>query len=488
MTKRPPMLIAAAISCALAFAASAQASAHYPYTLIDPGTLGGPNSFFDGPGVPIASNGTLVGAADTTTLCPPQGGCFPPDPYVQHAFTWHDGKLTDLGALPGENTSAIWELNSHGIGAGNSTDGLVDPFTGGTGGVAVVFYHGQVISLGTLPGGQVSFAQDINNQGQVAGNSSNGTPDPYSLFGWGTETRAFVWRNGVMHDLGTLGGDDAFEGVQNERGQIAGQSYTNDTPNADSDGSPTLDPFLWQNGHMIDLGTLGGDYGNTSWLNDSGEVVGYSSLAGDNTIHPFLWNGRRMIDLGTLGGENGFANWVSDSGDVAGWAQTADDSWNGVLWHDGKILDLPPVDGAPWSFANSVNDEDQVVGNTTDTSDNELDAVLWAGGHAYDLNTLVAPSAVQLTAAQYINDQGDIVSNAVLPNGDQHIVLLVRNPSVPLPNASTVAAPLADALNAAGPLTSDGVADASPTAEFAVTAARYGIKAGIHQLMRDIGH
>ena len=48
------------------------------------------------------------------------------------------------------------------------------------------------------------------------------------------------------------------------------------------------------------------------------------------------------------------------------------------------MIDLPPVDGAPWSFANSVTDEDQVVGNTSDTSSNELDAVLWTGGHAYD--------------------------------------------------------------------------------------------------------
>ncbi len=492
MTKRPPTLIAAAISCALAFAASAQASAHYPYTLIDPGTFGGPNSGFDGPGVPIASNGTLVGSADTNTLdsdypnCPPPGGCS--DPYIQHAFAWSNGRLTDLGALPGQNDSAIFELNSHGVGVGTSQNGLDDPNTGTAAQDAVIFTHGRVINIGTLPGGSESFAQDINDQGQVAGDSSNGTPDPYSLFGWGTETRGFVWQNGVMRDLGTLGGPDALQYNLNARGQIAGESYTNDTPNADSGGSPTLDPFLWQNGHMIDLGTLGGDYGNSSWLNDHGDVAGFSYLAGDNTAHPFLWNGRRMIDLGTLGGENGFGNWVSDSGDLVGFAQTADGSYNAFLWHTGKIVELPAVDGTPQSGANSVNDEGRVVGNTNDATGNQLAAVLWSNGVGYDLNTLIAPSSLHLYSAQYINDKENILGQAQLPNGDQHIVLLVRNPLVPLPNASTVSAPLADALNAAGPLASGGMADASPTAEFAVTVARYGIKAGIHQLMRDLGH
>lgn len=378
--------------------------------------------------------------------------------------------------MPGENTSAIWELNSYGIGAGNSTDGIVDPYTGLIGGLAVLFEHGHVVSLGTLPGGQVSFAQDINDQGQVAGFSSNGILDPYSYFGWGTETRTFVWRNGVMHDIGDLGGPDTEQAVQNQQGEIAGQSDTNDTPSPYT-GVPTQDPYLWEDGHMTDLGTLGGDYGNVNWMNDAGEVVGYSFLANDTSFHPFLWNGRRMIDLGTLGGAWGSANWISDNGDIAGAAQLSDRTWNGALWHDGKMIDLPPVDGAPDAFANSVNDEGEVVGNTTDANFNELDAVLWTGGSAYDLNALVAPSQEHLTAAQYINDQGDIVSNAVLPNGDQRLVLLVPNYGVPLPGASTTVSPL--------PAT--GVQDRSSTALFALHAARYGVRAAVHQLMLSRG-
>ncbi len=255
MSKRLAALIAAAILPALTFALPAQARARYPYTLIDPGTFGGPSSFLDAPAVPLTSQGTLLGTADTTTpnraydSCP-SNFC---DGYEQHAFMWRNGQLTDLGTLPRKNGSAIYELNSQGIGAGFSENGL-NPVSLLIGGVAVLFKDGRVISLGTLPGGHKSFAQDINNQGQVAGNSSNGTPDPYSFFNWGTQTRGFVWQNGVMHDLGTLGGADTIQNAQNEWGQITGWSYTNNTPNP-ATGLPTTDPFLWQRGHMIDLGT-----------------------------------------------------------------------------------------------------------------------------------------------------------------------------------------------------------------------------------------
>ena len=338
----------------------------------------------------------------------------------------------------------------------------------------MLFEHGKVINLGTLPGGAESFAQEIDDQGQVAGFSSNGIPDPYSFFGWGTETRGFVWRDGVMRDLSTLGGPDTGVADQNNRGQIVGQSYTNDTPNADSGNYPTQAPYLWQNGHMRDLGTLGGDYGQANWVNDNGEVVGFSYLAGDNRSHPFLWNGRRMTDLGTLGGDNGYADSVSDSGAVIGNAQTADGSWRGFLWQHGKIVELPAVDGTPQSGANSVNDEGQVVGNTNGAqpSSDQLAAVLWTHGTGYDLNTLIAPSSLQLYSAQYVNDQGDILAQAQLPNGDQHIVELVRRPHVPLPTASTPAPPV-----------TAGVADQSPTAEFALTAGRHGIRTAIHRLM-----
>ena len=64
-----------------------------------------------------------------------------------------------------------------------------------------------------------------------------------------------------MLDIGTLGGNDAFAITVNERGQIGGHSYTNTIPNPET-GIPTVDPFFRDNGHMIDVGGLGGKIGN----------------------------------------------------------------------------------------------------------------------------------------------------------------------------------------------------------------------------------
>lgn len=422
-------LLSATADVGTGSAASTRPSRH-PYILVDPGTLGGPQSFLDLPGVPVTRTGILLGQADTATLDSDYPNCFVcPDQYIQHAFAWHHGRLTDLGALPGENSSAIWELNGLGVGAGMSEDGTIDPNTHLPAAVAVLFKNGRVISLGRLPGGHESFAQDVNDKGQVAGMSSNGTPDPYAFpFPWVTQTRGFMWQDGVMQDLGTLGGPDTIETSMNQRGQIDGQSFTNSTPNATT-GLPTTHPFLWQNGHMRDLGSLGGTLGGPAdnGLNERGEVVGASNLAGDQISHPFLWNGKKMIDLGTLGGDNGSANGINSAGTVVGTADLASGTHDGFIWKNGVMRDLQPVNHAPCSNAGSVNASDEAVGNATDCHGDELAAVLWRDGSAIDLNTLVAPSDLHLTSAEYINDKGEIVGFGKLPNGQQRVFLLIPN-------------------------------------------------------------
>jgi probable HAF family extracellular repeat protein len=227
--------------------------------------------------------------------------------------------------------------------------------------------------------------------------------------------------------------------VSNELGQITGGSYTNATPNP-ATGMPTLDPFLWDNGHMQDLGTLGGTIGIGNWLNNHGEVAGFSDLTGDQTSHPFLWNGKRMIDLGTLGGDNGNANWVNDAGHVVGSADLPSGTHDGFLWADGTMRALAPVNGALCSNANSVNNRDEVVGNGTNCHGNELAAVLWSHGVPFDLNSLTAPSGLHLASAEYISGQGEIVGHGTLADGSQRVFLLIPNQGVPLPFASAAAA------------------------------------------------
>jgi len=93
---------------------------------------------------------------------------------------------------------------------------------------------------------------------------------------------------------------------------------------------------------MHDLGGFGGTNGCATYLNNRGQVVGYSSLPGNLTAHPFLWSKPGpMQDLGTLGGTFGFANWFSDAGEVAGTTSNqGNQAVHVFLWKNGIMTDL----------------------------------------------------------------------------------------------------------------------------------------------------
>jgi probable HAF family extracellular repeat protein len=425
--KRGSTIVAVLAAVQLGLAAPSAMSAPPPrYVAIDVGTLGGPSAYPNEPGRIVSDTGIVVGTAETPVLNPfaqECDGCHATD-----AFRWQNGVMTDLGNLGGYN-AGLFELNGRGVGVGHSETGALDPLTDYPQVHAAASSNGHLTDLGTL-GGSNSWASGINDRGDIAGMATNTVPDPYGSFvapayPGATQWHAALWHRGKIQDLGTLGGPDSVEGAQNERGELAGESFTYARPN-DTTGLPTWDPFVWQHGKMRDLGSLGGTLGFANWLNDSGEVAGQSDLPGDQSAHPFLWNGRRMIDLGTLGGENGAASWVSESGVVAGSADLAgSQAHHGFLWKHGTMSDLAPVDGAPCSNAAFVGERREAVGTATDCHGIELDAILWQHGRAYNLNELIAPSPLHLITAESVNQRGELLTRALLPDGDNRVVLLV---------------------------------------------------------------
>ena len=399
-----------------------KASGTPAYRLVDVGTFGGDRAELNGPAVNITPDGVVLGSAATTKpdadypAFNPFGSL---DINLLHAFAWQNGHLDDLGALPGNTSSYVFEENRSGIGVGMSETGTPDTTNGYPASHAVMFDHGHARDLGTLPGGDESVALAINDRGQVTGFADNGTPDPYSQVGYSTQTRAFAGKGGHLIDLGTLGGPDATVATENSAGQIAGDSYVNDTPDPVT-GVPTTHPYLWTNGHMRDLGTLGGTHSATTWLNDRGQAVGSSSLPGDQVNPAFLWTGNRLRNLGTLGGTFGLAWYIDDNRDVVGWSTPAgDETVHAFLWRHGTITDLNDPASTQCTLAESVNAAGTVVGGSCDGR-----ALLWSGGRQYDLDTLVGPTDVQLTEAAYINDRGDIAAIGELPDGNQHVFVL----------------------------------------------------------------
>jgi probable HAF family extracellular repeat protein len=422
---------------------------HHHYKLIDPGTFGGPRNYINSPDLLVPSispgsaqnvnnRGVLTGWADTSTP-DPYGPtyCFTFDCFVTHAFRSRGGSKTDLGVLPGGANSASTWISAKGLIVGTSQNGQLDPlFTGFPENQAVLWRGDEIISLGNLPeGGYENGAQAVNRRGQIVGWAFNTVPDPYSFAGapgvnlyysyepypYYYQERAFLWQDGVMQDLGTLGtGNDALPIAINEPGQVIGISYTTSTPNqtpsqCSAPGStgviPTVDPFLWENGHMLDLGTFGGTCGVPEWINDRGQVVGYSFLSGDQVAHAFQWTrATGMQDLGTLGGSSATASMINDSGQIVGGSSLANGNFHAFLW-DGTLHDLGALNGCAYAWA--INAHAQVVGNWGG-SQCAQGAFLWEnGGPMVDLNKLVLSTAgLYVAGAIEISDRGEIVGSA----------------------------------------------------------------------------
>jgi hypothetical protein len=53
--------------------------------------------------------------------------------------------------------------------------------------------------------------------------------------------------------------------------------------------------------------------------------------------------------------------------------------------------------------------------------------MIWQHGIPHDLNTLIAPTTLDLIDALSINDRGEIIGEGVLPNGNVHNFLLIPN-------------------------------------------------------------
>ena len=253
--------------------------------------------------------------------------------------------MTILGNPPGQGGVAY----AQGINDTGQVAGYFVTYAGVEHAFATSANGASMIDLGVL-GGSTSSAASINNSGKVVGFSSTNTPYVYHAF--------ISSSTGGMTDLG---GSYAF-GI-NAAGQVAGENAAGHAFLTGANGQG-----------MMDLGTLGGSGSEAYALNNSGEVVGYSTLASGNNLEGFITgpNGVGMSDLGTLGGSRSMPASVNDSGVVVGWSYTASyeqrafiTGANGVGMVDlNSLVTLP--DGAILKNATGINDAGQIIVNATD--------------------------------------------------------------------------------------------------------------------------
>ncbi len=211
----------------------------------------------------------------------------------------------------------------------------------------------------------------INDRGQVAGSA---------------EGMAFLWEDGRWLDLGTLGGEFSGAEALNERGQVVGSAATTERLAGEWSFLEASHAFLWSDGKMHDLGTLGGAESDAVGINERGQVVGWSETRSGAT-RAVLWENGKIRDLGTLGGKESRAVAINDRGQVVGWSETAKTVdrraiIHAFLWENGQMRDLNPRRGPGSGFARAINARGQVVGDGIDG-----DAFVWANGSSRKIGT-----------------------------------------------------------------------------------------------------
>jgi len=368
--------IATSIAASTLLAALAIAQPAPRYTVRDLGPVG---SAAGQPFV-ITNNGLVSGDA-----------LFPDG--TERAVFWYDIWRGDFGppAFGGQNSIAFG-INEHAQAVGQAETAALDPnsedFCGskalglpakGTTCLPFLWQGGVMTPLRTL-GGNNGSANNINNAGQIVGMAENATTDP-TCPATGAQKLQFepvVWENGKIQQLPTVAGDpDGVAFAINDSGQVVGASG-----NCTTFGTITLvnlsplHALLWQAGTVTDLGTLGGTgHGNgieAVNLNNKGQVVGNSDLAGDTNFHGFLWTqATGMQDLGTLSGDvNSLAIGINDAGDLVGVSLDAKFNPRAFFWRNGVMTDLntlAPADSPLFLITGcSINSQGQIIGIAVD--------------------------------------------------------------------------------------------------------------------------
>jgi probable HAF family extracellular repeat protein len=335
-------------------------------------------------------------------------------------------EIINLNVLGGQCTSDAEAINSAGI--------IVGEGRFSCGEVTGTRWDGRrVLDLGLLLAEDTtSFALGLNNRGQIVGNSNwiekiPITPDLIMLI---PHDKAVIWDNGVISNLNSrisvgAGFELTYSWDINDAGQIVGVGR--------NPGPGPFHAFRFDNGVVTDLGTLGGSLGSYAFaINNAGQIVGKSESplfpVGSGRDQAFLWQNGVMTDIDPHNFQS--EAWdINERGQVTGYVQVsalAAENARAFLWENGQMHICPSMNPQlPQDIALAINNDGVMVGQTRLPF--SLTAAMWIDGAVIDLFTLIPPGTLwqSLQVARGINDAGEIVGFGVY-NGNPFTAFLMR--------------------------------------------------------------
>ena len=311
--------------------------------------------------------------------------------------------VTDLGLLPGADSSYAGGINDKGEVTGGSGNRvfLWKPQTG-------------MQDLGTPGGYFTAGGVAINENGQIAVGASQPTYPPFV-------GGVYRWQSGAYQNLAGLGGTYSSAYGIDAQGRVAGMAYT-------STGG--IHAYRTTGNSMVDIDSLGGDYSLAYGINANGIVVGEARNS-QQEYHAFVWSGSgSMQDLGTLGGTQSRAQDISDSGIIVGDSSTANNSsYRAFILQNGVMTNLGSL-AAGSSYGQAVNNQGQVIGTFSDGQYGY--PYLWTSSTGMlALNSLMEPvtgAGWSLLSADDINNNGQIVGYGFHGSGGVRAFLLTPVP------------------------------------------------------------
>lgn len=281
-------------------------------------------------------------------------------------------QIVDLGPLSQGNSEisgGAFAVNDRGTVVGE----ILPP---GNNGRAFVYSKSTRLTLlEPLNAAGASAAYGINDSGEVVGEAS--VTSGASL--------GFLYTSRMgMQPLGTLGGTRSTAYAINNAGQIVGSA----TFAADQ----LFHPTLWWHAKVIDLGSLGDGSAVAYGINDAGQIVG--SYGNSGSTGAFLYVDGAMSDIGTLGGVNpsyAVAYSINNAMEIVGYSMTPEGRAHGFLYTQGKLQDLGSF-GFMDSSARGINDHGQIVGKVWPSGNNDSSAVLFFRGNGLLLLSGLLPA------------------------------------------------------------------------------------------------